>query len=135
MLIRKLRALIGSERTSMRRLVTNQGTMLLHSAEQGSTPFRLGELGATHASGGRVILTHARTDQSHGIPNKAEAFGHRMMLVGGLSVTGGLALVATVVFAGAGVLGILFGGVALLSGWLTVFAAKRWPRLSASPTR
>lgn len=159
MSIRKLRALFGPEGTEIRRLAakaftkepdvataawagnagevmaTNQGSMLFRSAEQGSAPFSLGGLGATHASGGRVILSHARTDETPTVPSKAEAVGHRMMLVGGLSVTGGLALMATVIFAGAGVLGIVFGGVTLLSGWLTVSAAKRWTRVSTSLAR
>lgn len=110
----------------------DHGAILCRSLEEDAAPISLSELRAAHGQGGRVVFVHSRMGRRQGVRNKAEAVGHRMLLVGGLSVTGGAALIPTVIFAGAGALGIVFGGVSLLGGWMTTFAAKRLPRAPMS---
>lgn len=119
---------------SVRESSPRHTAVLCRRSQQTCIPIDLATLNADDALTGKLVFADVRIRQGAPARSHAREVSHRMMLLGGLAIAGGLALMFTVVFAPAGVLLASLGAISVLGGLLTTAAARCWLRSSA-PTR
>ncbi len=95
-----------------------------------NTPFRLHELRLEAVEPGTLVFANVEMSQQATLRHKTTDTNDKAVLFGGLGILGGLFLMLSVVFAGAGVFLALAGAVTMLLGLGGKLTTSLWPKAS-----